>query len=186
MCGRATLTMVASSTTISCAVARTSKARPGCWPPPAVVPSAGLAIRVVLDRVPDMTVSPAGEFSGALGSRPLCPPGASDGGCWLGECCGERLQGAAGDLGVTVDGAVPDGVGHGRLAGHEAVEGVGGHGDHRVAIRCRPAADGELAGVGAEEEELRSYPELARLPGGQCGRPARGAKQCPAGLNRVV
>jgi hypothetical protein len=31
---------------------------------------------------------------------------------------------------------VPDGVGHGRLAGQEAVEGIGGHGDHRVAIRC--------------------------------------------------
>ena len=82
----------------------------------------------------------------------------------------------AGDLGVAVDGAVPDGVGHGHVAGQEAVKGVGGHGDHRVAVRRRPAADGERAGVGAEVEELRSYPQLARLPGGQRGRPARGAQ----------
>src|SRR6516164_634916 len=58
MCGSATLTMVASSTTISCAAARTSRAGPGRGPPPAVVPAADLAIRVVLDRVPDMEVSP--------------------------------------------------------------------------------------------------------------------------------
>src|SRR5262245_61170254 len=187
ICGSATLTMVASSTTINCAVARTSNARPRRrWPPPAVVPPAGLAIRVALDRVSDMTVSPRGVFAGALGSGPVCPRGALPGGGRLGECCGGRLQGAAGDPEVAVDGGVPDGVGHGRGAEHEAVEGVGGHGDHRVAVGCRPAADGERAGVGAEIEELRSDPQLARLPAGQCGRPARGAQQCPGGLAHVV
>src|SRR5262252_8347992 len=54
MCGSATLTMVASSTTISCAVASTSRARPGRGPPPAVLPAAGRAVRVVLDRGPDI------------------------------------------------------------------------------------------------------------------------------------
>src|SRR5262249_50570541 len=117
ICGSATLTMVASSTTINCAVARTSNARPRRrWPPPAVVPPAGLAIRVALDRVSDMTVSPRGVFAGALGSGPVCPRGALPGGGRLGECCGERLQGAAGDPDVAVDGGVPDGVGHGRVA----------------------------------------------------------------------
>lgn len=48
------------------------------------------------------------------------------------------------------------------------------------------AADGELAGIGAEIEELRSYPELARPPGGQCARPIRADQQCPAGLGHVV
>src|SRR5260370_78742 len=56
MCGSATLTMVASSTTISCAVASTSRARPGRGPPAATPP--GAAARVVLDRVSDMTGSP--------------------------------------------------------------------------------------------------------------------------------
>src|SRR5260370_414033 len=57
MCGRATLTMVASSTTISCAVARTSRARPGRGPPAAATPP-GAAARAVLDRISDMTGSP--------------------------------------------------------------------------------------------------------------------------------
>src|SRR5262249_61438834 len=56
MCGSATLTMVASSTTISCAVARTSRARPGRGPPAATPP--GAAARAVLDRISDMTGSP--------------------------------------------------------------------------------------------------------------------------------
>src|SRR5215472_10485242 len=185
MCGSATLTMVASSTTISCAAAKTSRARPRRGPPPAVLSAAGPAIRAALDRVSDMTVSPRVCFR-VLSVPAGLPPGASRGGSGPGECCGERLQGAVGDLCVAVDGAVPDGVGHRRLAEHEAVEGAGGHGDHRVAVGCGPAGDGERAGVGAEVEELRSYPELARLPGGQCGRPARGAQQCPAGLGRVV
>ena len=49
MCGRATLTMVASSTTISCALARTSRARPRRGPPAATPP--GAAARVVVDPV---------------------------------------------------------------------------------------------------------------------------------------
>src|SRR5262245_2759979 len=154
--------MVASSTTINCAVARTSRARPRRRGPPAASP-AGAAARMVTDRVSDMTVL----LNARAGWRGLIPLGALHGGCRLGECCGERLQGAVGDPGVAVDGAVPDGVGHGRAAEHEAVKGVGGHGDHRVAIGCRPAADGELASVGAEIEELRSHPELARLPAWQ-------------------
>src|SRR6185295_19921826 len=168
MCGSATLTMVASSTTISCAAARTSSARPGRGPPTATPP--GAAARAVLDRISDMTGSPGCVLVSRwhvgllLGGAGRFRPGASHGGGWLGECCGERLQGAAGDPGVAGDGAAPDDVGHGRLAGQEAVEGVGGHGDHRVAIRCRAAADGERAGVGAEVEELRPYPELAGLP----------------------
>src|SRR5215831_5032948 len=57
MCGRATLTMVASSTTISCAEASTSRARPGrAGPPPAVALAAGLAVGVALDRVWGMAV----------------------------------------------------------------------------------------------------------------------------------
>ena len=37
---------------------------------------------------------------------------------------------------------MPDSVGHGHLAGQEAVEGAGGHGDHRIAIRqVRPDCD---------------------------------------------
>src|SRR5262249_61615648 len=104
ICGTATLTMLAPTTTINCAVARTSNARPRRrWPPPAVVPPAGLAIRVALDRVSDMTVSPRGVFAGALGSGPVCPRGALPGGGRLGECCGERLQGAAGEPDVAVD-----------------------------------------------------------------------------------
>jgi hypothetical protein len=109
-------------------------------------------------------------------------------GAGLASAAGERLQGAVGDSGVAVDGAVPDGGGHGRLAGQQAVEGVGGHGDHRVAVRCRTAADGELAGVGAEVEGLRSYPQLAGLPVRACVvRPARPRSSSPQpGWARVV
>src|SRR5262249_44518967 len=52
MCGSATLTMVASNTTISCAVARTGRAKPGRRAP---APS-GAAARVVWDRVSGMRV----------------------------------------------------------------------------------------------------------------------------------
>ena len=59
MCGRATLTMVASSTTISWAVAMTASARPSRrWPPAAAAaPPAGAATRLVTDCVSDMTIS---------------------------------------------------------------------------------------------------------------------------------
>src|ERR1700730_4799501 len=82
MCGRATLTMVASSTTMSWAVAMTSRARPRRrLPPPAVAP--GEAARPVTDRADrvvgrsgalpapeagDVTVSPLD-----LGARPWRP-----------------------------------------------------------------------------------------------------------------
>src|SRR5260370_6066973 len=178
MWGSGTLTMVASSTTISCGAAGASSASPARGRPAAAPP--GAAARAVSDRISDMTGSPkclvVGRWHGDVlaGARADARRGASHGGGWLGQCCGERLQGAVGDSGVAVDGAVPDGAGHGRLAGQEAVQGAGGHGDDRVAVRCRPAADGERAGVGAEVEDLRPDPELPRLPGGPRGPAAPG------------
>ena len=52
MCGSATLTMVASSTTISCAMAMTNRARPpASGSPPGAVGPATAAAFVVIDRV---------------------------------------------------------------------------------------------------------------------------------------
>src|SRR5260370_1692045 len=145
MWGSGTLTMVASSTTISCGAPGASGAGPARGRPAAAPP--GAAARAVSDRISDMTGSPkclvVGRWHGDVlaGARADARRGASHGGGWLGQCCGERLQGAVGDSGVAVDGAVPDGAGHGRLAGQEAVQGAGGAGGDPGPLPAPPAAD---------------------------------------------
>src|SRR5262249_46804955 len=56
MCGNATLTMVASSTTISCAVAMIKRARPSRGLAAAAAAAPGAAVRLVIGRAWDMGV----------------------------------------------------------------------------------------------------------------------------------
>src|SRR5262249_61732325 len=106
------------------------------WPSPRLAPeTSGVVFGRSMVLIPGFLLEwPAGLLPGWHGLIPAWHL------TWRqrGARCGERLQGAAGDLGVAVDGAVSHGVAHGHLAGQEAEQGIRGQWAHPAPPRSRP------------------------------------------------
>ena len=150
------------------------------------LPVARAAPDAVCDE-PDPVVEPAGHgssfrhdvapgfVSGARVSGNFRLPPPHGGPAWCAAASASRRGGRSR---CRFDGAVLEGIGHGRLAAHEAVEDFGGHGDTASPSGARLRRTASLPA----SELRRSRSCEARTSGRRALRsPARAAQQCPAG-----